>query len=752
MRLKRILKILIISILSILLLFSILLSAVYWGVFGSLPDKESLIGITQEEASLVFSNDGTLIGKYFAENRTNINWSEVPDHLVNALIATEDKRFYQHQGIDSRSYMRVFLKSILLGDKSSGGGSTITQQLIKNLYGRDDHSILSLPVNKAREAFIAKRMEDILTKQEILLLYLNSVPFGEEVFGVEAASERYFNKNAIDLNIQESAMLIGILKANTYYNPRLHPENAIRRRNQVIDLMAGEHFINESEADSLKKLALGLSYTNYQIESPAGYFVYQVKKQATGILENLRNRDGALYDIQKDGLKIYTTLDIQLQQLSHMASQKQLLIMQPLLDKELNHTGQRKKWEAENHNVMADDSSWQLKQNREILTSDGLQTEMITKVDSLWHYEKMLHAAVMAADPNTGKVLAWTGGNNFRYLPYDLIWAKRQIASIIKPFIYAAALEDGFESCDYLNNSVITYDEYDGWQPENYDHSSDDDMKVALWYALSRSLNLPTVDLYFETGHDQVADFCRRLGLNAPFEETPALALGALDASLYDLVKAYSAFANGGLLPEKLVMIEKITESNGNIIYENEDVKKTRVMTTDIAEQITAMLEKAVNEGTGVSMRNRYHIQADLAGKTGTAQNYSDARFMVYTPDLVIGTWVGANSPDIHFQSGQGSGSALALPIAGEMIAGTEKKSSARNTYLTSFNLPYEITEQMNCEPMREKGISGFFNRLGKSDSGDATKVNPNADTVTEQKERGKFGKFLDKLFKRKKR
>ena len=752
MRLKRILKIVIISAITILLLFSIFLGAVYWGIFGSLPDKENLVGITHEEASLVFSNDGTLIGKYFAENRTNINWNEVPEHLVNALIATEDKRFYEHEGIDSRSYLRVFLKSILLGDRSAGGGSTITQQLIKNLYGRDDHSFLSLPVNKAREAFIARRMEEVHTKQEILLLYLNSVPFGEEVFGVEAASKRYFNKNAIDLNIQESAVLVGILKANTYYNPRLHPENATRRRNQVIDLMAGQQFIDKAEADSLKKLALGLAYTNYQIESPAGYFVYQVKNRASVILENLRNGEGALYDIQKDGLKIYTTLDVQLQQLSIKAAQKQLLRMQPLLDKELIRTGQRRKWEAGMNSVVTNDSSWRRKQNREILTPDGLQTEMISKADSLWHYVKMLNAAVLATNPNTGEILAWIGGNHFRYLPYDLVWAERQIASIIKPFIYAAALEDGFESCNYLNNSVITYEEYDGWQPENYDHSFDDDMKVAMWYALSHSLNLPTVDLYFETGHDQVADFCRRLGLQAPFEETPALALGALDASLYDLVKAYSAFANSGLLPEKLVMIEKITDAKGNIIYDNEDLQKTRVMTPAIAEQIKAMLEKAVDEGTGISLRNRYHIQSELAGKTGTAQNYSDARFMVFTPDLVIGTWVGANSPEIHFQSGLGSGSSLALPIAGEMIAAIEKTSSARNTYLTSFNLPDEIIEQMNCEPMREKGIGGFFNRLGKSDTEDAIEDKPDADTVMEQKERSKFGKFLDKLFKRKKR
>jgi len=752
MRFRRALKIVIISALSLLLLFSIFLGAVYWGIFGSLPDKNELLGITNEEASLVFSNDGTLIGKYFAENRTNINWNEVPDHLVNALIATEDKRFYQHEGIDSRSYMRVFLKSILLGDKSAGGGSTITQQLIKNLYGRDDHSVLSLPVNKSREAFIARRMEDVLTKQEILLLYLNSVPFGEEVFGVEAASKRYFNKNAKDLHIEESAVLVGILKANTYYNPRLHPENATRRRNQVLNLMAGEQFIDNVEADSLKKMALGLAYTNYQLESPAGYFVYQVKKRTDKILENITNEEGASYNLRKDGLKIYTTLDFQLQQLSNVAAQKQLARMQPLLDNDLDRTGLRKKWEAEMKHVSASDSDWTQKRNREVLTPEGMTPRELTKADSLWHYAKMLHTAVLAADPNTGKVLAWTGGNNFRYLPYDLVLAERQIASIAKPFIYAAALEDGFESCDYFNNSIITYEAYDGWQPENYDHSSDEDMKVAMWYALSRSLNLPTVDLYFETGHDKVADFCRRLGIQAPFEETPAIALGALDASLYDLVKAYSAFANGGLLPEKLVMIEKITDAKGNVIYENEDLQKTRVMTTGIAEQITAMLEKAIDEGTGISIRNRYHIQSELAGKTGTAQNYSDARFMVFSPDLVIGTWVGANSPGIHFQSGTGSGSVLALPVAAEIISGIEKKKTARNTYLTSFDLPEEIMEQMNCDPMREKGISGFFKRLGNSDPTFEKEKQTPSDSTAPEKERTKFGKFLDKLFKRKNR
>jgi penicillin-binding protein 1A len=746
---KRLLKYLLILILILIVALALFFASVFMGVFGPLPDKQDLIGISNEEASLIYSSNGTLIGKIFAENRTNIKFEDVPQHLVNALVATEDKRFFEHEGIDGRSYLRVFFKSILLGDRSSGGGSTITQQLVKNLYGRDDHSFLSMPINKTREAIIASRMEDVLSKQEILLLYLNSVPFGEEVFGIEAASVRYFDKNAKDLNIQESATLVGILKANTYYNPRLNPENAIKRRNQVLALMAGEGFLTQTESDSLKQTSLDLKYVNFRLDSPAGYFVYQVKNRVKEIIEQLSNEYGKPYDLQKDGLKIYTTLDINLQEFANQAARNQLAKMQPLLDDELRRFNQKKKWEAGLIKNNPSIEELNEKKNREILTVDGMKTENISKVDSLWHYYKMLNAAVLAADPNTGAVHAWTGGNNFRYLPFDMVLAERQIASTIKPFIYAAALEEGFEICDYFNNSVVEYEKYEDWKPENYDKSSTDDMKVAMWYALTRSMNLPTVDIYFETGHDEVADLCRRLNLNAPFEETPALALGALDASLYDLVKAYSAFANNGLLNAELIMIEKITDADGHIIYKNEKVEQSRVLKPDIAEQITSMLELAINQGTGVRMRNRYGIKANLAGKTGTAQNYSDARFMVYTPDLVIGVWVGANSPEVHFRSSLGSGSSLALPIAGEVISKVEKKPSMKSKYLTPFQFADLIFDSVECEPYREKGLSGFVNRITKKGVKTEETIEIEIEPEPEE-ERSKIGKFFDNLFNRK--
>lgn len=756
MWLKRTFKLFLFLILFSLILISLLIGSVYIGVFGPLPEKSDLASISNEEASLVLSNDGTLIGKFFAENRTNIKWDDVPQNLVNALVATEDKRFFEHQGIDGRSYLRVFFKSILMGNKSAGGGSTLTQQLVKNLYGRNDHSFLSLPVSKTREAIIAYRMEEVLSKKQILLLYLNSVPFGEEVFGIEAAAKRYFDKNAKDLHIEESAVLVGILKANTYYNPRIHPENAIKRRNQVIALMANQGFITETEADRIQQLKLSLEYTNYQLESPAGYFVYQVKKRAAEILESVKNKNGIPYNIRKDGLKIHTTLDIQLQQLANKASLNQLSQMQPLLNRELKRFGQRKKWEAELAKNNTIPENWKTNQNREILSMEGMKTENISRLDSLWHYYKMLNAAVLAVNPTTGAIKAWTGGNNFRYLPLDLTLSQRQIASTIKPIIYAAALEEGFTSCDYFNNTVQEYEDYESWKPENYDKSSSELLKVAMWYALTRSMNLPTVDIYFQTGHEEIADLCRRLDLETPFDETPAMALGALDASLYELVKAYSAFANDGMVPDDLIMIEKITDGDGNVIYQRESFGATMAMGTAVSRQITSILERAIDEGTGMKIRNTYGIQSDLAGKTGTAQNYSDAWFIAYTPDLVIGSWVGARSPQMHFRSGLGSGSSLALPITGNILSAVEKNPSMKAKYLTPFAPLEDTVGFMNCEPFRAKDFDETLNK-NKNAEEDKTSVSKKREKREErqsknkpEKKRSKVRKFFDKLFKKK--
>ena len=758
-KLKKLIKlstILIATTLFILLLFFL---SIYIGVFGALPSKLELSAIHKEEASLVYSSKGSLLGKYFAENRTNITRKEIPDYLIQALVATEDKRFYEHEGYDMQSYLRVFFKSILLGNRRSGGGSTITQQLIKNLYGRNYHSFLSMPVNKVKEAIIAARLENIFSKEDVLVLYLNSVPFGENVYGIEAAATRYFNKAAIDLNIQESAILVGILKANTYYNPRLNPNNAERRRNQVIELMEKENFLSSIESDSIKALPLELSYINFQKESPAAYFIHQVKKRATNILENQETSTGIHYDIEKDGLKIYTSLDIDLQYFAKNAVSKQLKKMQNILNKELERSGKRKKWEKSLTSIYSEKELANRKK-REIFDWDEIRTEEISLADSLWHYYKMLNAAVLITDPKTGKVLTWIGGNHYRYLAYDLIYAKRQIASAIKPLIYTAALETELTPCSYLNNESIVYDGYNGWKPENYNKVSTPDSTVALWYALANSMNVPTVDLYFQTGHKAVADLLRRLKIQAPNNETPAIALGALDISLFEIVRAYSAFAYEGEIFDDLQMIEKITDANGEIIYESSIAKSQQVISPEICKQLTAILQKAVNEGTGTQIRRRFGIQADLAGKTGTSQNYSNAWFMSYTPNLMIGTWVGARSPEIHFNGGLGSGSALALPISGDIISNIENDMRLKEKYLTEFITDSTTLSMLDCPAYHEKGLSGFVHRLTyddekallKKEKSDKRKSKKEERKTRrkkkkENKEKSGVRKFFDKMF-----
>jgi len=736
-KLKKLLKISSILLASLILVFALFFLSIYIGIFGALPNNDELAAIHKEEASLVFSSDGSLLGKYFAENRTNISREEIPDHLINALIATEDKRFYQHGGYDIRSYLRVFFKTILLGNRSAGGGSTITQQLIKNLYGRNYHSFLSMPINKVKEAIIATRLEEVFSKEEVLVLYLNSVPFGENVYGIEAASTRYFDKHAIDLNIQESAILVGILKANTYYNPRLNPNNAERRRNQVIELMEKEQFLSETESDSIKAMPLELCYANYQKESPAAYFVHQVKRRALNILESQEAASGIHYDIEKDGLEIHTSLDLELQDFAQSAVSKQLIKMQELLDKELKRSGKRRKWEKSlirNYNKEA----LAAKRKREVFEWDGLKTEEISLADSLWHYHKMLNAAVLITDPKTGKVLTWIGGNQYRYLPYDMVYAKRQIASAIKPLIYTAALETELTPCSYLNNEAKAYENYDGWKPENYNRVNTPDSTVALWYALANSMNVPTVDLYFQTGHQAVADLLRRLKIQAPKEETPAIALGALDISLFEIVRAYSTFANKGEIYDDLQMIDKITDGKGHIIYESKTAKSQQVISPEICNQLTAILQKAVNEGTGTQIRRRFGIQANLAGKTGTSQNYSNAWFMSYTPNLVIGTWVGARSPEVHFRGGLGSGSALALPISGEIISKIEKDKQLKEQYLTSFYTDSLILAMLDCPAYHEKGLSGFVHRLTTKDEEKALLKKEKAEKRKSKKEERK--------------
>ncbi|MDT8432637.1 MAG: transglycosylase domain-containing protein [Bacteroidales bacterium] len=779
------------------------------GGFGKIPGKKELSEIRNEEASLVYSSDNVLIGKYFAENRTNISREEMPGHLVDALIATEDRRFYSHNGYDSRSYLRVFLRTIVLGDRSSGGGSTITQQLVKNLYGREDHGRLSLPVNKLRELIIAKRMENLYTKDELLTLYLNSVPFGEEVYGVESAARRFFSKPAAQLGPAESAVLVGMLKANTRYNPRIYPENALERRNVVLRLMAGEGYLDEAVADSLMEMPMDLAYENLDLANPAGYFVYQVKKQTEEILQQLDLPDDSAYNLETDGLRIFTTLNMRLQEISLASVRNHLPGMQTLLDRELEQHGEKERWQKSySKNMTGTNESGQRSGERDasgstdeiglqprehdasafadesgqlaaegspaestgkfttethpvnLFSWEGIVTRELSSIDSAWYYESMLNASVLITEPSTGAVKAWIGGNNYRFLPFDMVLSHRQSASVFKPFVYATALEYGTSPCTYLENKAVVYEGRDGqpdWEPGNADHTETPDSTVAAWYALAHSMNLPTLDLYFRMDTSDLQETCKKLGFPAPPGDAPSVALGTLDLSLFEITRAYSSFANNGQMQEP-VIIEMITDADDNILYRRKPEPATTVFSEKTSQTITAMLEKAVDEGTGTRIRTGYGITSDLAGKTGTAQNYSDSWFIGYTPELVLSTWVGARSPSIHFHSSLGSGSSLALPIVAGILREMEQNDNLAQNYLLPFGLPEKAYASIDCEPFRQKGLRGFFQRIFGSETEGNTAQEADSNDATDQPGRenpGDTGKndkrpsLLERIFRK---
>lgn len=731
-------KIILISTAVVLIAFFVLMQMVRSGFFGVLPTEEELVAIRHEQATLVLDRDGELIGKLFAEDRTSVKYTDLPAHLINALVSTEDARFFSHEGVDGRSYIRVFFKTLLGQDRAGGGGSTISQQIIKNLYGRDRHGVLTIPVNKMKEALVAQRLERMLSKEDVLVLYFNSVPFGENTYGIEAAAQRFFGKAAKRLNVQESAVLVGMLKANTTYNPRLHPQASKGRRDQVFEQMEKRGHLSQTQVDSLKALPLQLNYTGGDALDLYGYFVHQVASEARTILKDLGKKNGTTYNIEKDGLRITTTLDADLQRMAHMAVHQHLTLMQPKLDQELRASKARQGWEKRMQRKGA--RKWKLnaKNIYEVYDHDARKLDTLSYRDSLWHYHKLLNGAVLMMEPSSGAVRAWVGGNDHRYLPYDLVNARRPIASTIKPIVYAAALERGLTPCTYLDNDKKSYAEFEGWAPDNFDRDTVGG-QVAMWYALAKSMNRPTVDLYFRTGADTVRSTMKALGLPTRDVGNPSMALGATDIALKEIVPAFGAFAMRGKVV-KPQLIVSITNAQGKVLYKAKKPASRQAISANTAADINAMLQRAIDQGTGTSLRSRYGVTSRFAGKTGTSQNYGDAWFVAYTPGLVVGTWVGAFDNDIHFRSALGTGGQLALPIAGRVLKQIEQAPELRQRYIRSFEDPIDHEPDLNCDAGR---ASGVLERLIDDVFGGKGK---NRTDTTDAERRNVF----DKLFKKK--
>jgi penicillin-binding protein 1A len=653
------------------------LTSVYGGVFGRLPGKKALLDFKNSRASVVLSAEGDLIGKFYSENRTEIAFDQIPRHLTEALVATEDARFYEHSGIDSRSLLRVIFKTIISNDPGSGGGSTITQQLAKNMYGRRDYLILSIFLNKSKEALLARRIEKVYSKEEILTLYLNTVSFGENIFGIEAASRRYFSKKTVELSVEEGAVLIGMLKANTLLNPRLYPDKALKRRNVVLNQMEKYSYLDGETIDSLCALPLQLKYNKADIAGPADYFMVRVRGEADRIIREISSYRGTDWDIERDGLIISTTLRLPLQHAAGEAFETHLTKMQKRLDEQYS-------------------------------TSSGKRA-LKDIPDSLRKMMTTLQAGLLALDPATGAVMAWAGGIDFATQPYDQILARRQLASVFKPFIFAAALEDGMDPCLYLDNDSVTLSGFSDWSPENYNHSYGG--KYSLAGALSQSMNIPTFSLYLLIGFEKVKRIWEMMGFSFPLVNTPSLAMGTAEASILEVAVAYATFANGGVIVTPYC-IESVKGPDGRVLWQSvPPVKGERIISENTGLLMGAMLQKAISEGTGASVHGVYGVKIPLAGKTGTSQNYADAWFAAFNPGLVIVTRVGASSPAIHFNSGRnGSGSALALPL----VALTLRKAETNTELMKLINKPFpelppELAATMDCPDFMEKS---FFDKL----------------------------------------
>ncbi|WP_425636345.1 penicillin-binding protein 1A [Algoriphagus yeomjeoni] len=681
------------------ILFVWMVSINFLGLFGSLPDFKALENPDSEIASELYSTDGVLLGQYFRENRSPVKYEELAPNLVNALISTEDVRFENHSGIDMQAMARVFVKSILLG-QNAGGGSTLSQQTAKNLFKtRTDASqglLSSIPglgmlIIKTKEWIVATQLEKAYTKNEILTLYLNTSDFGSNAFGIKTAAKTFFNKTPSDLAVQESAVLVGLFKAPSYYSPVYNPENSLRRRNTVLSQMRKNDALTDSEYDSLSKLPIELNYSvANQNKGLATYFREIVKADLIKwTKENLKS-DGTAYDLYGDGLRIYATIDSRMQQYAEDAVADHMATLQAKFYKEM---GNRDPWIDENHRVIPnfiedavrrteayrllkvrygnDTDSINLKLNEKkkmkvFSWEKGEIDTLMSSMDSMRYYKKFLQTGFMSMDAHTGQIKAWVGGLDHKYFKYDhVLRAKRQPGSTFKPFVYAAAIENGYSPCySVIDQPVEVYiPGQPAWSPSNADGKFSYE-KMTIRHAMAESVNSITAYMMKKLSPKIVVETARRLGVTSDLEEVPALALGVNDVSIFEMVGAFGTFVNQGEHTTPFY-IDRIEDKNGNVIQQF-TAKKRPAMSEEHAYLMTYMLRGGFEESGGTSQGVDWELRQDneLGGKTGTTQNASDGWYMGISKDLVSGAWVGGDDRAIHFRSWyEGQGGRTARPI-----------------------------------------------------------------------------------------
>lgn len=716
---------------SALVLILILIDMNFLWLFGKSPSMFNIKEPIQHVASEIYSSDGKLIGKYYSENRTPVNYEDISPILIKTLVYTEDERFYKHFGIDFEGVFAAAKDFIAHGD--ARGASTITQQLVKNLFKvRSQYSMgifghipgVKLLLMKAKEWITAVKIEMLYSKEEILTMYFNTVDFGSNSFGIKTACHTYFNTTPNRVTVEQAATLIGLLKATTYYNPRINPKNSLARRNVVLGKLYEHHFINQTQLDSIRKIPVTLKYK--QENNYTGNALYFREAVAASLKDWCKENN---IDLYSDGLKIYTSIDSRMQRYAEEAVTKQMNDVQTKFDR---HWGNQNPWRdksgEEIPNFIEDlakrtpDYAY-LKQKfagqadsinhylniphrcKVFTYQQGIKDTTFSTLDSIRYMERFMHCGFVAIDPHSGEVKAWVGDIDFQSWKYDKVLSKRQPGSTFKLFVYTEAMNQGLSPCDIRVDEnrpweVIDNGEKKIWMPHNANGGATLDT-MSLKVAFAQSVNTIAANVAHEVGIDRIARTAKAMGIKTPLDETPALSLGASDVSLLELVSAYGTIINDGTAIDP-VLVTCIKDKNGKVIYEA-NPQKTEAVPYASAYLMQQMLRGGLTCPRGTSQALwRFRIfdkGTEFGGKTGTSSNHSDAWFVGVSPNLVGGAWVGGEYRSIHFRTGElGQGSRTALPVFGYFMEKVLADKKLASHYIAKFGNPKEkLDRQWDC-------------------------------------------------------
>jgi penicillin-binding protein 1A len=703
-------------------------------LFGYSPDMQDIKNPTMSLSSEVYYADGTLIGRYYKENRSPVEFKKISPNIINALIATEDVRFYHHNGVDFYSFFTSLL-STAKGERR--GGSTITQQLAKNLFEtrkkKSQGVIKHIPfirtiVYKCKEWLTAFKIEHVYNKQQILELYLNTVPFGNNSFGIKTASLKIFNKTPDKVNPAEAATLVGMLKATSTYNPINNPKHSLERRNIVLGQMLKYGYLNKTDYDASidKPIVLDLSYV--ENEGQGDSYIRQAVER--WLKKWCHDND---YDLYQDGLKIYTTIDPRLQRYAEEAVAEKMKMLQKRFD---NLWGTKNPWrdsngdeikdfllKAEQHlpvyamlqkkygdNTALINKYFEKPKRMTVFTWNGDKDTTFSSADSIKYYTRILNTGMMTIEPSTGKIKVWVGGIDHRYFNYDHVnQSKRQAGSTFKPFAYVTAIDNGYSPCDKFTDQPVSIKYTDEgkpqvWEPKNASFQFSY-QEMSLRWAMGKSVNSITAQLTEKVGWDKVVDYAHKCGIESPLKSVPSVSLGSNDVSVYEMVRAYSTFLNKG---EKIdpLLVTKITDQDGNVLQEF-NLKSEKVLSEETAWLMLYMFRGGMEEPGGTSQAlweypGLWKKDNQIGGKTGTSSNYVDGWYMGITKDLVTGIWVGADDRSVHFSTTEtGEGSHTALPIFGRFMEKVYADPKSGYTY-GPFPKPWvKITKEYDCPSPR---------------------------------------------------